>query len=233
MGLKCISCVRFGVQGSMAFIYAMSDMHNDMEAFERVMSVVDLDDPNSMLVLCGDYMPKYDDDFTMIHAIMELQEAYPEQVVALAGNHEHLFVETWLGSGSDYEKDPGFAWMRKLPYIYETDSQIFVHAGVDEEAGEWWKWGTPDEFFCMKFPWSTGPFLKDIIAGHVGTHTISGDPNFHDVYWDGESHYFLDGNTLETHIIPLLKYDVDRRRYSAITFDEEGNPLEHGIDGPC
>lgn len=37
-------------------------------------------------------------------------------------------------------------WMTKLPYYYTTDTQIFVHAGVDEEAGDWWDVGTPDYF---------------------------------------------------------------------------------------
>lgn len=213
----------------MAYIYAMSDMHGDMEAFEQALSVVDFDDPDNLLVLCGDYMAPPDDDLTMIHAIMELQEAHPDQVIALAGNHEHLFVEQWLGSGSDYEKDPAFAWMRKLPYVYETDTQIFVHAGVDEDAGEWWKWGTSDDFLCMKFPWTTGQFLKDVIAGHTGTHTISGDPDFHDVYWDGESHYFLDGSVHLSHRIPVLKYDVDKKRYTAFRFDDAGNAEEYGV----
>ncbi len=25
---------------------------------------------------------------------------------------------------------------------FDADNQIFVHAGVDEEAGEYWMWGT-------------------------------------------------------------------------------------------
>ena len=28
-------------------------------------------------------------------------------------------------------------WLRKLPYFYETELQIFVYAGIDEEAGDW------------------------------------------------------------------------------------------------
>ena len=72
------------------------------------------------------------------------------------------------------------AWMRNLPYYYETDKQIFVHAGIDEEAGEWWEWGTSDYYFVNKYPATTGEFYKDIIAGHVGTASISGNKDFHD-----------------------------------------------------
>ena len=51
-------------------------------------------------------------------------------------------------------------WLKSLPSFYETETQIFVHAGVDEDAGEYWKWGTGDEIFLWKFPASLGKFCK-------------------------------------------------------------------------
>ena len=59
------------------YIYAMSDMHGEMEAFEHSMAVVDLSHPESKLILCGDYMPPPDGDFTMIREIMRLQDEHP------------------------------------------------------------------------------------------------------------------------------------------------------------
>ncbi len=214
----------------MAYVYAMSDMHGDMEAFGRALAVVDFDDPDNLLVLCGDYMAPPDDDFTMIRAIMELQEAHPGQVVALAGNHEFRLVEEH--QFSVLEEDPAFAWMRQLPLYLETPEQIFVHAGVDEEAGELWKVGTEDAYFCEKFPWSEGAFVKDIVAGHIGTWNMARDEGFHDVYWDGESHYYLDGTVHRSHMVPVLKYDVARKRYTAFTFDADGNPEEYEPQAP-
>ena len=38
-----------------------------------------------------------------------------------------------------------YKWIGSLPVFHETEEQIFVHAGVDEEAEEYWKWGTGDE----------------------------------------------------------------------------------------
>ena len=83
-------------------------------------------------------------------------------------------------------------WMEDMPSCYETDSQIFVHAGVDEEAEECWKWGSSDDIFLWKFPASKGKFYKTVIAGHVGTGTkeLANDYTFHDIYFDGESHYY-------------------------------------------
>lgn len=212
----------------MSFIYAMSDMHGDMEAYERALSVVDLDDRDNLLVLCGDYMAPPDEDLTMIHAIMRLQEEHPGQVIALAGNHEYRFIEEHRFVG--YKQDPAVAWMRELPLFYETPTQIFVHAGVDEEAEDLWKVGTEDAFFCEKYPATTGLFLKDVIAGHVGTYALAHDESFHDVYWDGASHYYIDGTVHMSHAVPVLKYDTDKKRYTAFRYDADGCPYEDGIE---
>ena len=107
-------------------------------------------------------------------------------------------------------------WLRKLPYFYETERQIFVHAGIDEEAGDWWQYDTPEYMFVGKYPASAGSFYKDIIAGHIGTARIAGDPDFHGVYHDGQSHYYIDGTVNESGRIPILAYDEEERTYSEL-----------------
>lgn len=107
-------------------------------------------------------------------------------------------------------------WMRSLPYYYETEKQIFVHAGVDEEAGEWWSLVTPNNTFTGKFPETKGSFYKDIIAGHIGTFGIAKDPDFHGVYYDGASHYYIDGTVKISGQIPILVYDEENGKYSQI-----------------
>ena len=84
-------------------------------------------------------------------------------------------------------------WYKSLPLYYKTETQIFVHAGVDEEAEDWWETGTSDEMFIEKYPPTKGKFYMDIIAGHVSTSTASGDIDLHDIYYDGMSHFFIDG----------------------------------------
>lgn len=104
------------------------------------------------------------------------------------------------------------SWLRRLPYFYETDRQIFVHAGIDEEADDWWPWATPEHTFVGKFPAVTGSFLKDIIAGHVGTSALAGDEDYHGVFWDGESHYYIDGSIQRGGQLNILSWD-DKRGY--------------------
>ena len=61
----------------------------------------------------------------------------------------------------------------KQSRYFETDQQIFVHAGILEEAEDLWKHGTPKEYFTQKYPAETGCFYKDIIAGHISSAEIA------------------------------------------------------------
>ncbi len=106
-------------------------------------------------------------------------------------------------------------WLRGLPLYYETPDQIFVHAGIDEEAEDLWKFGTPDEYFTQKYPATQGYFLKDIIAGHIGTCNLRQDKSCYEVYWDKKSHYYIDGATHFSGFIPILKYDTTTKQYSS------------------
>ena len=104
-------------------------------------------------------------------------------------------------------------WLKELPLYYETEKQIFVHAGVDEEAGEYWKLTTEDYYFTGKYPATKGQFIKDIIAGHIGTSALAEDKNFHDIYFDGESHYYLDSTVEISQKLNLLVYDTETNKY--------------------
>ena len=109
-------------------------------------------------------------------------------------------------------------WMRKLPKYYKTKMQIFVHAGVDEEAEDLWEYGTTEDIFLWKYPATTGYFYKTIIAGHVGTgsESLANDKDFHDVYYDGKSHYYIDGSVYKHGNLLLFSYDGEKGRYYQI-----------------
>ena len=98
---------------------------------------------------------------------------------------------------------------------------IFVHAGVNEEAGPLWEWETDDYTFTEKYPAETGNFCMNVVAGHVGTAEISGNRNFHDIYYDGENHYYIDGTVLDSGIIPVIKLDIDTNKFYHVTENGE------------
>lgn len=104
------------------------------------------------------------------------------------------------------------AWLRRLPLVYETDEQIFVHAGVNEAAGENWRSETPDLVFTHKFPASMGSFHKTVIAGHVGTSGMHHDGSY-GIYFDGASHFYIDGTVEQTGRLNVLKCVVETGRY--------------------
>lgn len=253
----------------MAFLYAVSDIHGELERFKQALSAVELSAADNKLILLGDYIDCGPQSGGTLRYIRELQQQYGgDRVVVLKGNHEADFLEWldayagalgpadwngWLRGDRDFRtlrtlltparwawlrryaptlsedalnvKAARLAldanrelvdWLRALPCCYETERQIFVHAGVDEEAGDLWKWGTEEAVFVGKYPASTGPFCKDIVAGHVSTAQLAGDPDYHRVFWDGASHYYIDGATAESGCLPVLKYDTETGRYTQI-----------------
>ena len=116
-------------------------------------------------------------------------------------------------------------WLQGLPYYYETKGQIFVHAGVDEEAAEWWQLGTPESTFVGKFPATTGRFYKDIVAGHVAASTVAGDRNHEGIYFDGKSHFYIDGAVYRTGRLLCLACDEQTGRYYEVRAGEHGVEL--------
>ncbi|MDE6213460.1 MAG: metallophosphoesterase [Lachnospiraceae bacterium] len=203
----------------------MSDIHGCLDAFEYALTLVDLSGDNK-LILLGDYVHG-PDSYGVLKKIMQLQNKYgSDKVIALLGNHEDMACDgRWRIKGNENtddrkEDDAGYLrWMKNLPRYYSEGNTIFVHAGIDEEAEDLWKWGTDDYTFTEKYPAQTGRFYNDmkIVAGHIGTAEISGNPRFHDIYYDGESHYYIDGTVLESGIIPVIKIDTKNNKYYRVT----------------
>ena len=131
-------------------------------------------------------------------------------------NH-HIELLKWLSS-------------KKKSLYYETTNQIFVHAGICEVDEELWKYATEESEFTWKFPAETGSFYKDIIAGHVSSVMVSNDTNYLGrVYWDHENHFFIDGETNRSGIIPILKYDTISKVYSSYDKNAEAEWVEFQI----
>lgn len=222
-------------------IFCMSDIHGCLAEFEEALSLVmeHLEEAETMLILMGDYIHGGSDNYGVLDKIMKLQNLYgSDKVLALMGNHEEFVL--WGDStinhmiktfDEEHFIDEGMEekyvqWMENLPRYYTVGNTIFVHAGIDEEAGDLWEWGTGDEIFVGKYPAETGKIeglAMKVVAGHVGTAEIAGNPRFHDIYYDGASHYYIDGTVLDSGVIPVLMVDTDTDTYYRVT--ETGNWL--------
>lgn len=108
------------------------------------------------------------------------------------------------------------AWVRMLPYFYESPfDQVFVHAGVDEEAGDYWKMGTPTESFTMMPPDYVGcKFYLDVIAGHINTEVVTGIVGYRGIWHDRASHFYIDGNVMKNGEVAVLSYDSETGKYT-------------------
>lgn len=213
-------------------IYAMSDIHGCLMSFDQALELVDLSGDNK-LVLLGDYIHGGEDNFGVLERIMNLQRQYGrEKVIALLGNHEEMAMEGFwkikeekstqsdnIDYDDDEREDLYLSWMEGLPLYYTEGKTIFCHAGIDEEAGEMWEFHTDEYTFTNKFPPQLGKFHGNmtIVAGHVGTAEIAQNPRFHDIYFDGESHYYIDGTVLDSGEIPVLAVDTEKDEYYAVT----------------
>ncbi|WDH78201.1 metallophosphoesterase [Microbacterium esteraromaticum] len=247
--------------------FAISDIHGHALQLRRALATIPLQDPRTQLVLLGDYIDRGPDSFGVLELVRQVQHDYPDQVTALAGNHDRWFLD-WLDGDDDelnwlmndidlgtvkslldpmalaralgHEEPTSDAssldgptmnhniktavrarhgelivWIRALPLVHETGSHVFVHAGVDEEAGDLWRHGTSEHVFTEKFPATTGPMLigKRIVAGHVGTallhgRGLRGDSQTHGVFAD-EGHLYIDGSVETTGLLNVLRIDDD------------------------
>jgi len=209
----------------------MSDIHGCLAEFEEALSMVldQLSKEGTKLVLLGDYIHGGPQNRGVLDKIISLQNKYgQDKVIALLGNHEEWVLD---GTSSidhmiinnvdeDQDDDIYISWIGSLPRYHVEGNTIFVHAGIDEEAGDMWEWETGDNIFTMKYPAQTGRIdglSMKVVAGHVGTATISGDPRFHDIYYDGESHYYIDGTVLDSGFIPVLMVDTETDKYYKVT----------------
>ena len=227
-------------------IYCMSDIHGFLAEFEEALSLVieHLEEPDTKLCLMGDYIHGGADNYGVLDKIISLQNRYGEdKIIVLLGNHEEFVLTGYSSINSmsmieDNEYDDGddqddkyICWLENLPRYYTEGNTIFVHAGIDEDAGDMWEWGTSDEIFVSKYPAETGKIEgleMKVVAGHVGTAEISGDPRFHDIYYDGDSHYYIDGTVMDSGVIPVLLVDTEEDKYYQVT--EGGNYLVFPYD---
>ncbi len=207
-------------------IYAMSDIHGCLQEFEEALKQVDFSDEDTKLILMGDYVHCGPDSYGVLDKIMELQKEHgSEKVIVLMGNHDEWALEgrapiqeSWedgLYDSVDGDDDRYLSFLQNLPLYHVEDDVIFVHAGIDEASGENWEWESTDRDFLEKYPAETGYFEGEmtIVAGHIGTSEIAENPRFHDIFFDGESHYYIDGSVYEGGNLNVLIYDEKEKKF--------------------
>lgn len=188
-------------------IYVIADIHGCCRALRGLLDTINPDEKLDTLVFLGDYINRGEDSKGVIDLLLELKKRF-QRFVALRGNHEEILLNYLRGGSKDFFLKIGGVqtlesygmtppWPDSLdgmlpsahvvffndllPY-WETDSHIFVHAGlqpgvhISQQSSDWLFWAR-EEFIHLK-----NPFPKKIIYGHtpfkqpkVGTGTIGID----------------------------------------------------------
>src|SRR5262249_28752546 len=93
----------FALSGGMAGrTFVVGDIHGDLGALDRLLERLPAPDARDTLVFLGDYVDRGPDSRGVIERVRELSSNGPARVVALRGNHEDKWIESY------HEPDLGF-----------------------------------------------------------------------------------------------------------------------------
>ncbi|WP_288159848.1 metallophosphoesterase [Streptococcus pneumoniae] len=199
---------------------------NGLQSFQVISKIIELEElyPNQIITLLGNHEEWFYDWLILekptSSAFSETIKSFfsPEELTYILKSNVNNFeagVRNEIKNNIKF--NPFINWFKKRyrdKCYYETDTQIFVHAGLDEEAGKLWKDLTSSEMFTNKFPTTTGEFFKDIISGHIASWEVAKDKTYQGkIYFDGKNHYFIDGDVYHSKTIPVICYDTVTKSY--------------------
>jgi len=139
-----------------AEIYAIGDIHGNLDLLERLLEKLQPDLSRDQLVFMGDYIDRGPRSQGVVDYVRRLQNlASPDHIICLKGNHETMFLNFMQGRdlelflfngglstlrdywGDDWEDQEELVlpldhrqFFEELRLYYETEAYIFVHGGL-------------------------------------------------------------------------------------------------------
>ena len=163
---------------------AIGDIHGQIKHLDDLLEKLNINFSQDKVVFLGDYIDRGADSYAVYKRVRGLQEDYPNNVICLRGNHEEMAIEAvgnsfyhiWNSNGGlktlkDFEDHNGniieaVKWFETLPYYYETDNNIFVHAGIEPNLSM----DEQDKYYMVwareEYLYSEAVFPKRVISGH-------------------------------------------------------------------
>ncbi|AJD73029.1 TPA: metallophosphoesterase [Streptococcus pneumoniae] len=201
-------------------------LDNGLQSFQVISKIIELEEvyPNQIITLLGNHEEWF---YDWLILDKPTASAFPETIKSFFSPEKLNYI--FKSNANNFETDvrneiknnikfnPFINWFKKRyrdERYYETETQIFVHAGIDEEAEKLWKELTSSEIFTNKFLITTGRFHKAIISGHIASWEVAKDRRYlGKIYYDSKSHYFIDGDVTNSKTIPVLYYDTITQKY--------------------
>ena len=223
--IDALNKVNLNVQDNRLFLLG-DYLDNGLQSFQVISKIIELEEvyPNQIITLLGNHEEWF---YDWLILDKPTASAFPETIKSFFSPEELNYI--FKSNANNFETgvrneiknnikfNPFIDWFKKRyrdERYYETETQIFVHAGIDEEAGKLWKELTSSEIFTNKFPITTGRFHKAIISGHIASWEVAKDRRYlGKIYYDSKSHYFIDGDVTNSKTIPVLYYDTITQKY--------------------
>ncbi|MBS4191865.1 serine/threonine protein phosphatase [Bacillus sp. FJAT-49705] len=206
---------------------AISDIHGDLEKFEKLLELVKYDKDRDQLLLLGDFVDRGTHSRAVLDKVIQLRT---EGAIALIGNHEKMMIDAFLDDpmnlkrwyynggintlqnyGYEIEKDDSEYWyttdempepiqmnddirshieiLKEFPYYYETDTHIFVHAGVHPDTPI--ESTEPQTLVWIREEFHNGyTGEKTVVFGHTPTNYLHESK---DVYFGNNNIIGIDG----------------------------------------
>ncbi len=176
-----------------ADIYAIGDIHGNLDLLQRLLEKIQPDLARDQLVFMGDYIDRGPNPKGVVDYVLGLKRvANPQQVICLKGNHEAMFLNFLQGLdlelflfnggistlrdywGEDWDHLKHLAlppehrkFFEELCLYYETPDYLFVHGGLKPGV-------PPAEQDEEDLLWIRGDFIasmedfgKKVIFGHT------------------------------------------------------------------
>lgn len=171
----------------------IGDIHGCYDELIKLLDDVRYNKNKDRLIFLGDYIDRGDDAYNVVKKIQALQKEN-KNVIALRGNHEDMLLDAidvyryseekqdWYFNGggkteqsfytrghSPYEEKE---WFESLPYYFEDDKRIYVHAGIDptkpmnQQNRNTMLWIRDDFIYNRKC------YNKQIIFGHTPSISV-------------------------------------------------------------
>ena len=176
-------------------IFAIGDIHGCNRELKQLLALIRPDPLTDALVFIGDYIDRGSESRGVIDTLLGLKKKFP-RLICLKGNHESMFLNYYLegrdeelyiinGGGmtlssygitlADARAGTGFPedhllFIDALPLYYETETHIFVHAGL--RPGIPLSEQSPDDLLWIRdeFIYSDCDFGKTVVFGHTPLH---------------------------------------------------------------
>lgn len=236
-------------------ILAISDIHGCLYEFKKLLQKVGYSPIKHQLILVGDYCDRGPQSKEVIEFVKKLQEQDDAKILCGNHDRMFLdfidyFDTLFLNNGGlmtlqSYLAGTGISinaleearkfiieeyadhieFLRNLPFYYETNTHLFVHAGVDPYFGKEWKEKMVEEDML----WIRNDFIyrdvdieKTIVFGHTPVINIHNDPNV----WFNKNKIGIDGGCVFGYQLNALEIIENNQeiRYETYSYPEKLTP---------